>query len=292
MIVSVILPTYNRKEQVIKSIESVLNQSYEDLELIVVDDGSCDGTYDLLLKITDARFKVYHLETNMGACAARNYGINVAHGELITFQDSDDLWHKDYLDKMVSELVRMDTDVIFCKLFRHSLDGKNRVFPNFSSGYISQERLISHPRISTQTIMGKKKCFEVVRFDEDMPRLQDYDLIIRLSEKYKLYHLDLVLADVYVQKDSLSLNPYRLEAALRLILAKYPTLWNRYPRIKAKHLDVLAGTVKRLGRNSLVYYRLSFQASPSLLRAIKLFYVWIYGRLVLSNVDDKNEGIQ
>ena len=91
-IVSVILPTYNRAFTIRSSIESVLAQTYADFELIVVDDGSTDGTGDILKTIKDQRLKIIHSPENRGAAAARNLGIKASQADLIAFQDSDDLW--------------------------------------------------------------------------------------------------------------------------------------------------------------------------------------------------------
>ena len=96
--VSVIIPSYNREKTIKKAIDSVLNQTWNDLEVIVVDDGSTDNTSQVISEIKDDRLKYVHQE-NAGACVARNRGINLASGEIIAFHDSDDLWRVDKLEK-------------------------------------------------------------------------------------------------------------------------------------------------------------------------------------------------
>lgn len=89
--VSIIIPTYNRGYIIKKSIDSVLHQTYEDFELIIVDDGSTDGTKQLIDEYEDDRIKYYSYEHNKGVVYARNYGMKMAKGDCIVFQDSDDI---------------------------------------------------------------------------------------------------------------------------------------------------------------------------------------------------------
>ena len=102
--VSVILATYNRGYILRQAIMSVLMQTYKDLELIVVDDGSTDNTQDLLRSIKDPRLRVVTLKHNSGISAARNAGIRIARGEFIGSQDSDDVWLAEKLEKQVKAL--------------------------------------------------------------------------------------------------------------------------------------------------------------------------------------------
>ena len=98
--VSVIIPTYNRAHVLPRAIESVLKQTYTELELIVVDDASTDDTAAVMTAITDPRVR-YVRKEHGGAAAARNRGIAEAKGEFIAFQDSDDVWHSDKLEKQL-----------------------------------------------------------------------------------------------------------------------------------------------------------------------------------------------
>jgi glycosyltransferase involved in cell wall biosynthesis len=90
--VSVIIPTYNRAEYLGRSIQSVLNQTYQDFELIIVDDGSTDNTRDIVAQFHDKRLNYIRHETNLGVAAARNSGVRAARGIYLAFQDSDDEW--------------------------------------------------------------------------------------------------------------------------------------------------------------------------------------------------------
>ena len=98
ILVSVIIPTYNRKKTILSAIYSVLKQTYTKLEVIVVDDGSTDGTGELIKKtIKDERLVYIKLKKNKGQSAARNVGVKRSIGEIIAFQDSDDIWDESKL---------------------------------------------------------------------------------------------------------------------------------------------------------------------------------------------------
>ena len=95
--VSVIIPSYNREKTIKRAVESGLNQTYKDIEVIVVDDCSSDKTIEILTSIKDKRFSYYKLDKNSGACVARNLGIEKVKGDYIFLHDSDDEWLPDKL---------------------------------------------------------------------------------------------------------------------------------------------------------------------------------------------------
>ncbi|MGB7730546.1 MAG: glycosyltransferase family A protein, partial [Candidatus Acidiferrum sp.] len=104
--VSVIIPTYERAEKVQRAIESVLGQTVTDFEVIVVDDGSSDGTGNVLAEKFGDRIR-YYAQTNQGVSVTRNRGVQEARGEWVAFLDSDDLWEKDKLESQLDALERI-----------------------------------------------------------------------------------------------------------------------------------------------------------------------------------------
>ena len=121
--VSVVIPTYNRADKVRDTIDSVLAQTFTDLEVVVVDDGSSDGTGKILGETFGHRIR-YYPQANQGASVARNRGIAEARGEWIAFLDSDDLWEKDKLEWQFKALERFGAECGGCytdtRLFNHS----------------------------------------------------------------------------------------------------------------------------------------------------------------------------
>ncbi len=125
--ISVILPTFNRGNLIEKSIKSVLNQTFNNIEILIIDDGSNDNTKDIIKNIDDKRIKYIKLGKNKGACNARNVGIKKARGEYITFQDSDDILYPFKLEKQLKNLINNNSSLDFCKI---------RIFENDSYYYL------------------------------------------------------------------------------------------------------------------------------------------------------------
>ena len=113
--ISVIIPVYNRRDKIIRAISSVLNQTYPVDEIIVVYDGSADGTYELVANrfAGDSRIKCYRMQENRGAAATRNYGVKMASNELIAFQDSDDIWLDDKIEKQMGLFSNPETVIVY-----------------------------------------------------------------------------------------------------------------------------------------------------------------------------------
>lgn len=219
--ISVILPVYNRKNTVRKAVESVLNQTERDVECIVVDDASTDGTAEVLAEIRDSRLHVIRLTENGGACHARNVGIKAAKGAYIAFQDSDDCFHPDKLARQWSFLTETGADVVFCAMNR-ICGQQTEVFPqHLPDAPITQTMLLRENLASTQCIFGRAEVFRDTPFDEGMPRLQDWALMLDLAAKYTVRGDATPLVDVYVQPDSLSNQPKKLLPALRRIYLRH-----------------------------------------------------------------------
>ena len=207
--ISVVLPTYNRGRWIARAINSVLSQTYSYIELIVVDDGSMDDTKEIVESYNDTRVR-YIYQENAGACAARNRGIDEARGEYIAFQDSDDEWRKDKLDIQLRALQENDTDIVFSGFIRRTEGEEGFEFfppPELKpNGYATICDILPGNICTTATILLKKECLIMDRFNEKLPRLQEWELMLRLFPKWRVFYVDDYLATVYLQKDSISRN--------------------------------------------------------------------------------------
>lgn len=225
-LVSVIIPTYNRANLIKRSAESVLNQTYSNLELIVVDDGSTDNTEEVVKSIDDNRV-IYIKQSNQGACAARNNGIDHAKGEFIAFQDSDDVWHLDKLEKQVKCLKEKGADVVVCKNLQYVNGKPKRNVTIHNEGFIPKDK--PPIWIGTQTFVAKSLVFKEFRFDANVQRWQDFEILVRIHKKYTIYFLSLYLVDYFVQKDSITKQRHnKLLNAWDTILKKNPNIRNEY----------------------------------------------------------------
>lgn len=224
--VSIIIPTYNRSHLLLRSVQSILNQTYKEFEIIIVDDGSIDNTEEVIKTIRDPRIKYIKNLENKGACAARNTGIKAAKYEYIAFQDSDDEWCPEKLEKQMEcfKKAAPNVGVVYTGFQRIKNDIKTYI-PSPSipkrSGNI-HEILLNGNFVTTQVAIVKKECFDKVgMFDERLPRLQDWELWIRVSKYYCFEFIDEPLVKAYYQIDSISSNHGALIQAWELILEKH-----------------------------------------------------------------------
>lgn len=281
IMVTVIIPTYNREKTIVRAVESVLTQTYSDLELIVVDDCSTDNTEQLLMNIHDKRLCYIKLDKNSGACVARNKGIELSQGTYIAFQDSDDSWRSDKLEIQINTLKKFNADIVFCQAERHEFPAKfSKYFPKVNEGIISFENFIGESIVSTQLLFGKADCFRKILFDEKMPRLQDFELMIRMSQKYKIYFINKVLVDMYYQENSISVSSKKLIEAEKLILEKYKSIFEIYPKKASYHWSVLAKYCTIEGENANFAYKQAFYLN----RGVNTFAKLILNYMSLSKI--------
>lgn len=271
--ISIVLPSFNRAHILPKAVESILRQTYKDFELIIVDDGSSDNTCEVVKGFNDDRIVYVHQE-NAGACVARNNGIDHARGEYIAFQDSDDIWHEDKLEKQLTTLRNTGADVVFCRMNRMS-DGKNvgLVSDYFHEGFLSKEELPMS--IGTQTLMGKSIVFKQEKFDSEMPRFQEFELLVRAQKNYSIYCMEEPLVDYIIQTDSLSVNPLKYTQAWELMLMKHPDFLERYNSSRDRMAcDVVRNaflTVDKKLRWQMIVMALKFKTSPRMIYRLLKF---------------------
>ncbi|MGN1367922.1 MAG: glycosyltransferase family 2 protein [Aristaeellaceae bacterium] len=221
--ISVIIPTYNRRELLLRAVNSALGQTEQDLEVIIADDGSTDGTGEMVRGMRDPRIRYLALPHG-GACAARNAGLEAARGKYVAFLDSDDVWRAEKLRVQREQLEASGADVVFCAFVRHSLESRAEErcpAADVPEGRIESRRLLQGNLVSTQTLFGKAACMKATRFDERFPRMQDWEYALQLAQRYRLHYFSDVLVDVYLQKDSISSHPELALEAVRLLYAKY-----------------------------------------------------------------------
>jgi glycosyltransferase involved in cell wall biosynthesis len=240
--VSIIIPTYNRANLIGRAIQSVLDQTYKDFELIIVDDGSIDYTEDIIKEFQkkDKRIKYIRREKNRGGSAARNTGIKAARGEYIAFQDSDDEWLPEKLEKQMNvfENAPAEVGVVYTGFLRIKNDKKTYTPSSWvtqKEGNIYKE-LLKGNFVTTQSIVMRKECFvKTGMFDENLPRLQDWELVIRLSKYYDFKCVDEPLMISYYTSNSISANQNALMIARKLILEKYFEDIKKNKKVLAKH---------------------------------------------------------
>lgn len=216
--VSIIMPTYNRADVILRSVKSVLKQTYDDFELIIIDDGSTDQTEAIISGLCDQRIRYLKTETNQGACHARNRGIASAKGKYIAFLDSDNVWDKRYLDSRLSllEKTRKDVGGVFgyTRIIRNHktictvpLEEIGEKIKNSKSNIPLIRYMLFDNIIDTNTILLKRECIEVVSgFDKKLKRLQDWEYFFRIlyQSGFRLQFTEDCLVRNYLRRDSIT----------------------------------------------------------------------------------------
>lgn len=185
--VSVVIPTYNRAHLLPRAMRSVLAQTWSDIEVIVVDDGSIDETPDVVRRVRDARVRLIRLDRNGGAARARNEGVRAASGEWVAFLDSDDEWVREMLELQVERLVRegCHATVVYCQGHLHNeVTGRmTRLYVTPYEGDVFDRLLAGWIPVTTSMFLVKRSSLVAVGgFDERLQCLEDYDLWLRLAE--------------------------------------------------------------------------------------------------------------
>jgi len=206
--VSVVIPAYNRAHLVGQAIRSVLDQTYQDFEIIVVDDASTDNTEEVVKGFSDSRIRYLRHEQNYGAPWARNSGAEAARGEHLAFLDSDDVWYPQLLERQLAVLVSLPPAVgmICCGMIRK--EGKSHTIRRPGTrGLTFDENLMHGKGICTSSFVVRKTAFQTVGgFDVEFSSFQDFDFLLRMSAKYRVEAIDDVLLEYRLGEDSISLN--------------------------------------------------------------------------------------
>jgi glycosyltransferase involved in cell wall biosynthesis len=252
--VSVIIPAYNRGWIIKEAIDSVLSQTFDGYELIVVDDGSNDNTAEIL-ESYGIKLRIIH-QTNQGVSAARNRGIMASSGQLIALLDSDDLWLPEKLDRQMS-FFRNNPDAMICQTQEIWIRNGKRVNPckhhKKLSGMIFEPSL-NLCLVSPSAVMFKRELVDMVGFfDECLPACEDYDLWLRISPAYPIYLIDEpLIIKRGGHSDQLSRNPmldkYRIKAIKKLLNQNILTTEQRkaaVAKFKEKCLIYATGCKKR-----------------------------------------------
>ena len=189
--VSVIVPTYNRADRLERALNSIVSQTCQDFELIVVDDGSTDKTYQLMKSFPKAQY--FYIKKNSGVSKARNVGLAFAKGELICFLDSDDLW-KEKKIQIQSLWLENNKDSQICYTDEIWVRNGVRVNPmNRHRKYSGDifRHCLGLCIVSPSSVMIRAKLFdEIGNFDESLPACEDYDLWLRIAAKYAFHFIE------------------------------------------------------------------------------------------------------
>jgi len=221
--VTVIMPAYNAARFIEEAIMSVVNQTFTDWELLVIDDGSKDETVRLAERLAqqDSRIKVLPNESNMGVAKTRNRGMDLAKGQWIALLDSDDVWHRDKLEKQLALAQQTGADIVYCSYGIVDEHGQQAKSPYITLPQVDLDDMLRQNYIGCATVMLSEKLVEKYRFVTDFFH-EDYVMWTQiLKDGYKACGLEEALVDWRYIQSSRSFNKIKAAKNRWLIYRKY-----------------------------------------------------------------------
>lgn len=197
-LVSIIMPSYNTGKYIGNSIKSVQEQTYQNWELLIVDDCSTDNSVEIVRAFEEPRIILLQNKQNSGAAVSRNYALREAKGKWVAFLDSDDLWAPDKLEKQVSFMKENDYAFTFTD-YRICLNGKWFPYINTGPNYVNKRRMYDYCYFSTITVMYDREKIGLVQI-ADLKKNNDYAMWLQVIEKADAYRLPECLS-FYIKHD-------------------------------------------------------------------------------------------
>lgn len=277
--VSVLIPTYNREEFIEGAIRTVLNQTYEDIEAVIVNDQSTDRTPEILQQYSDIdRIRIFHNETNRGIAASHNRAAREANGEYLCILDDDDRWHPTKVEKQVRLMETLGDE--FAVVYTGGVDTKNdqiiRWYDPSLHGNIYPEILRKFSLNPHSSHMIRSTHFESIGgFDTSFPRGVDWELSIRLAQKYEYEYIREPLVKRKIHGQNVSEKQQQVDVGA-LIWQKYGEKIRQYSDIerafRSNWYERKAWRALECGcrKDTMKYLTNAFKYDPTVYRAIAL----------------------
>ncbi len=207
-LVSVIINCHNGQKYLTRCINSILNQTYKNFEIIFYDNLSTDRSFEIVKSYKDKRIKKFQSNKYLTLYKSRNYAIKKAKGKYISFCDTDDEWIKNKLQIQINFILKnKNTKILYSNFYAFNEKKKRKYLPHklkLPSGYITQS-LLNYYCIGILTTMIEKSIFKKYLFDPSYSIIGDYDFFIKLSMKYKIYSIQKPLAIYRIHENNFSL---------------------------------------------------------------------------------------
>ncbi|EIF6290040.1 glycosyltransferase [Clostridium perfringens] len=223
-LVSIIIPTYNRADRILKTLKSAINQSYKNIEIIIIDDNSDDNTEQIVKKYLNDKVHYYKNKVNLGGAKSRNVGVKKSNGDIIAFLDSDDEWLENKIQLQIEKFLKnKDVGMVYTKyLLINEITGEKikfdceKVFEKDFHSLLCQNYIGT-----TSSICIKKDIFEQIGgFDENLPSCQDWDLYIRIAQVCKIEKVEDICLNYYFHNNSITGNSKNTIIGHNIIIKK------------------------------------------------------------------------
>lgn len=283
-LVSAIITTHNRKELFIKALNSIINQTYKNIEILVVDDGSEDGTKEYMESNNFSNIKYLYIqkEKSRGGNYARNLGIKESKGDYIAFLDDDDEWNKEKIEKQVRYLEENpETGMVACaREYEYNFKKrKKQKTKDIVEGNLKEKIFTMMPYTTSSIMIRRNILFEVGLFDESLRCWQDYELVIRICQKTDIGVIKdylLLYRVITSDKKRITNNFDIFEESVEIIENKHKDLIMKLPEdIKKKHYALIAKDgarrAERINEKEITkkYLQIAFKNEPNLKNLIK-----------------------
>jgi alpha-1,3-rhamnosyltransferase len=232
-LVSVIIPSYNHEKYVEQAILSVINQTYKNIELIIIDDGSKDNSPYLIKELINRNnsFKIiFEIQDNMGLCKTLNKSIRMAKGEFVAILASDDMYLPNRIEECVNVLLNAKSNI--CAVYSDGfiINGNGMKIGRFSDKYtipigknIYKELLIGNWIAALSVLYRRSSLFECGLFDENI-EVEDYDMLLKLAQKFKFEYIPKPLFLYRLHGLNYSSNKTKMDEQFKVISKKYKDL--------------------------------------------------------------------
>jgi len=281
--VSVIIPLYNGSRFITEAVESVLNQTYQEFELIIVDDGSTDNSKEIVRKyVTDRRVRLIEHSCNKGIPKTKNTGLTIAKGKYIAFLDQDDIWTQSKLELQLGRFESESKDIgVVCTgmVFTDNEMKSKRIFRGFDDR--NQKELLKNLYLSSinssSIMMIKQKCFlRVGTFNENLVGWDDYEMLMRIAAQFQVKYVRRSLVKKRIHPRNVQRLPAvrsEAEKVFKHVLALHPFL-KKYKNLREarkfynESIKLLEEGKKALARKKL---KKSIEKNPRYFRARFLY---------------------
>lgn len=285
MKVSVIIPTYNRGAFLKRAVKSVLNQTFQDFELIIIDDGSTDNTKEVVNSFSDNRIKYIYQENSGGAARPKNTGIKIAQGEYIAILDSDDEWLPDKIKKQIDLFEKYSSSklgIVGCNIFIIN-NGKKKKYRIPKYNNVFEQMLVTDNMGTGSAMVYKKEVFDRMGlFDENLRSGQDREMRIRLAQEYHFAFIDDYLINYYVGHNNISsagLSIKKREKDWDYIFNKYKKYYERDKKLYSDKLryDGTRYMLLNLPVKARKSFRQSIRKNPLNIKSFLYLFLSFFG---------------
>lgn len=283
-LVSIIIPNYNHAQYIEDAIHSVLRQTYRNVEIIVVDDGSRDNSREVIAAFGDTVRAIF--QQNQGLSAARNTGLTASRGKFIGVLDADDMYEPDFVETLVTALQgQPEADGIYCGY--RFVDHLNQPLPQIEAREIAPEKLywalVDGNFLVPESMFVRKHCYDAVGFfDTSLRALEDLDMWLRITSRFKVIHTTKILTRHRILPGSMSTDPTRqFENRLQVVKKNFgaepaPTgKWNEDQRRAFSRAYLVSAVEYLQAKNEIRAFeclRSMAIARPALLARVETFY--------------------